>query len=140
MTASRAGELLLAADFSGAGTFPALGVLRQPSLALSAAIGDLRLAADDAEMKPVMIHALATKIAGRCAIASAEAQLALADCCEARLAAEWVVTIPALGSLRALFLIARLGTVEQTGLFDLVLQLAGKPSFSQLQTEDAETN
>ncbi len=112
----------------------------EPSLALNAVISDLGLAPDDPEMKAVVIHALAKKIAGRCAVAGGKEQEALADCFAARIAAEWIVTIPALGSLRALFLIARFDKAEKAGLFNLVLQLAGKPSFSELQTEDAETN
>ncbi len=138
MTPRRAGEINLAADIFGSGTFAKVGAMRQPSLALNAAIADFRLEQEYPELRPVLVHMLATKIAGRCALESSEAERALMDCLAARLALEWVVTIPGIGTLRALFLIARLEKAEQAALFDLVLQLAGRPSFMAFQTEDAE--
>jgi hypothetical protein len=127
MIARRAGELRLAADFSSFGGELAVGVLREPSFALSAAI-EVLLSKRAAQLPaPVLIHALSTKVAGRCSIASSEAEEALRACCSAQVAVEWSVDIPSLGTLRALFLVTRFDRAEGTGAYDLVLQLAGKP-------------
>ncbi len=139
MTAGRLSDLALAADFSGSGTFSTVGFIRQPSLALGSAIGDFRRDRGDAETRPVLIHALATRIAGLCSIESAQA-VSLRECFASRLAAEWIVTFPKLGTLRALFVIARLEKAAQAGLFDFVLHLAGMPSFRDLQTEGADAH
>ena len=140
MSTRRASELILAADFAGLGSFSAVGMLRQPSLALNAAIGDLRLDQGDPELKPVLIYTLATRIAGKCSLEAPEIEGALADCLSARLAVEWKITIPAIGSLRSLFLVTRFEKAEQAGLFDLVLHPASPPSFELLQTEDEGTS
>lgn len=140
MSTRRASELILAADFSGLGSFSAAGVLRQPSLALNAAIGDLRLDHADTELKPVLIYTLATKIAGKCSLETPEIERALIDCLSARLAVEWKITIPAIGALRSLFLLTRFEKADQPGLFDLVLQLASPPFFEALPTEDEGTS
>jgi len=134
MTTRRSSELILAADFSSSGTFSAVGVVREPSLALSVAVRDLFLYREDPELKPVITHVLASRIAGRCSIKGAQVQRALAQSLAARLALEWKITVPALGSVRALFLVTRLEKAERTGLFDLVLQLASRPSLEELQT------
>ncbi|MFZ1106751.1 MAG: hypothetical protein WAN43_00195 [Rhodomicrobium sp.] len=139
MTPRQSSDLTLAADYSGSGAFSAVGMLL-PSFALDAAMGRFRLYRGDPKKRPVLIHALATKIVGRCFLESAEAERALFECFAARLAAEWTVTMPALGILRALFLIERLERSELEGLFDLVLQLAGQPSLCELQAENAETD
>ncbi len=129
MTTRLASDLILAADFSCAGLFSAVGVIREPSLALSVAIRDLFLHREDPELKPIILHVLATRVAGRCSIRGPRIRRALADCIANQLALEWKITIPAAGSVRALFLVTRLGKVDQRDLFDLSLQLAGKPSF-----------
>ncbi len=138
MTTRRAGEIILAADLSGSGVFSVVGVMHQPTLALNAAIGDLRLEKEYPELRPLLIHMVATKIAGRCAVENRELESTLAEWLSARLATEWNITIPAVGTLRGLFLIARLERVEQTAFFDLVLQLAGRPSLDALQAEEAK--
>lgn len=128
MIARRAGGLRLAADFSSFGGELAVGVLREPSFALSAAI-EVLLSKRAAQIPaPVLIHALSTKIAGRCSIESSEAEEALRACCSTQVAVEWRIEIPSLGTLRALFLVTRLDRVEGTETYDLVLQLAGKPT------------
>jgi hypothetical protein len=140
MTARQPRELMLAADYSGTEMLFEVGAL-EPSFALDTAIGHLRLHRGDPKKRPFLIHAVATKIAGQCFLESAEAERGLLECFEARLAAEWIVTIPALGNLRALFLVARLEETVVEGRFDLALQLAGKPSFCEvMQAEDAQTD
>ena len=120
MTTRRASELNLAADFSCSGTFSAVGVIREPTLALSVAIRDLLLYRENPELKPVIIHVLATRVAGRCSIRSAHIRRALAESMAARLALEWKITIPTIGTVRALFLVTRLGKTAEANLFDLV--------------------
>jgi len=139
MTTRRASELILAADLSCSGTFSAVGVVREPSLALSVAVRDLLLYREDPELKPVIIHVLATRVAGRCTIRGAQARRVLADCLAARLALEWKITIPTIGTVRALFLVTRLGKADEPDLFDLVLQLASKPSFDAAQPVQTQT-
>jgi hypothetical protein len=139
MIARRAGELQLAADFSSFGGELAVGVLREPSFALSAAIEAFLSNRAAQTPAPVLLHALSTKIAGRCSIANSEAEEALRACCSAQVAVEWSIEIPSLGTLRALFLVTRLDWVEGTGAYDLVLQLAGKPVLEALQREPAES-
>jgi len=136
MTTRRATELNLAADFSCSGTFSAVGVIREPTLALSVAIRDLLLHRGNPELKPVITHVLATRIAGRCSIRNARIRRALLESMAARLALEWKITIPTIGTVRALFLVTRLGKAGDADLFDLVLQLASKPSF-EAQTQEA---
>ena len=136
MTTRPASELNLAADFSCSGTFSAVGVIREPTLALSVAIRDLALYREDPELKPVITHVLATRVAGRCSIRSAHIRRALLDSMASRLALEWKVTIPAIGAVRALFLVTRLEKTGEGDLFDLVLQLASKPSFEATQTQE----
>jgi hypothetical protein len=138
MTTRRASELILAADLSCSGTFSAVGVVREPSFALSIAVRDLLLYREDPELKPVIIHVLATRVAGLCSIACAQIGRALADSMATRIALEWTITIPTIGTLRALFLVRRLEKSGQPDAFNLVLQLASKPSFDAAQTEEAE--
>jgi hypothetical protein len=57
----------------------------------------------------------------------------------ARLALEWKITIPTIGTVRALFLVTRLGKAGEPDLFDLVLQLASKPSFDAAQPVQTQT-
>jgi hypothetical protein len=137
MTTRRASELTLAADFSCSGTFSAVGVIREPTLALSVAIRDLLLYREDPELKPVVIHVLATRVAGRCSIRSANIRRALLESMASRVALEWKVTIPTMGAVRALFVVTRLGKTGEADLFDLVLHLASKPSFEDAQTQEA---
>jgi|SRR5271166_4678062 len=139
MTTRRASELILAADLSCSGTFSAVGVVREPSLALSVAVRDLLLYREDPELKPVVIHVLATRVAGRCTIRAAHIRRAVADCMASRLTLEWKITIPTVGTVRALFLVTRLGKADEPDLFDLVLQLASKPSFDAAQAVQVPT-
>jgi len=137
MTTRRASELNLAADFSCSGTFSAVGVIREPTPALTVAIRDLLLYRDNPELNPVTVHVLATRVAGRCSIRSAPIRRTLAESMVARLALEWKITLPAIGAVRALFVVTRLGKTDESNLFDLVLQLASKPSFEAAQTQEA---
>jgi len=139
MMAQQPRELLLSADFANSGTFSVVGVLH-PSFALSAAIRRFHIHRSDQKKSPALVHGVASKIGGQCYLESAEAEGALFECFAARLAAEWMVTVPALGTLSGLFLVERLERSEADGLFDLGLRLAGKPSFFELQTENAETD
>ncbi len=136
MTTRGASELNLAADFSCSGTFSAVGVIREPTLALSVAIRDFLLYRENPELKPVITHVLATRIAGRSSIRSAHIRRALAESMVARLALEWKITIPAIGAVRALFVVTRLGKTAEANQFDLVLQLASRPSFEAAQTQE----
>jgi len=138
MSTRRASELILAADFSGSGKYSAVGILRQPSLSLSVAIGDLRLQQDNPALRNALIRAVASRVAGRCRIENRLAERALMRCMPMRLTVEWKITIPAIGSLNALFLTTRFEKAGQTDLFDIVLQLAGRPAFEALPGEDAE--
>ena len=138
MTTRRASELILAADLSCSGTFSAVGVVREPSFALSVAVRDLLLHRENLELKPVIIHVLATRVAGLCSIAGAHIGRALAESMATRVALEWTITIPAIGTLRALFLVTRLEKSGQPDAFNLALQLASKPSFDAAQIEEAE--
>jgi len=135
MTSRRASELILAADFSGSGTFSAVGAVREPSFALSVAVKDLLTHRENPELKPVLVHVLATRIAGVCSIACPSIWRALTDCMAARLALEWKITIPAIGSVCALFLVTRLEKAGQPDLCNLALQLASRPSFDAAQPQ-----
>ena len=137
MTTRRASELNLAGDFSCSGTFSAVGDILEPTLALSVAIRDLLLHRENPELKPVIIHVLATRVAGRCSIRRAHIRRALLESMASRLALEWKITIPTIGTVRALFLVTRLGKTAEANLFDLALQLASKPSFEVAQTQEA---
>ena len=138
MTTRRASELILAADLSCSGTFSAVGVVREPSFALSVAVRDLLLYRENLELKPVIIHVLATRVAGLCSIAGAQIGRALAESMATRVALEWTITIPTIGTLRALFLVTRLEKTGQPDAFNLALQLASKPFFDAAQAEEAE--
>ncbi|MGA9268007.1 MAG: hypothetical protein WCF79_04010 [Rhodomicrobium sp.] len=137
-TIRRASELILAADLSCSGTFSAIGVVREPSFALSVAVRDLLLYREDPELIPVIIHVLATRVAGLCSITGAQIGRALADSMATRIALEWNITIPTIGTLGALFLVTRLEKSGQPDAFNLALQLASKPSFDAAQTEEVE--
>jgi hypothetical protein len=104
---------------------------------LNVAIRDLLLYLEDPELKPVIIHVLATRIAGRSSIRSANIRRALLQGMASGLALEWKITIPTIGSVRALFLVTRLGKTGEADLFDLVLHLASKPSFDAAQPQEA---
>jgi hypothetical protein len=138
MTTRRASELILAADISSSGRFSAVGVVREPSFALSVAVRDLLLHHKNPELKPVIIHVLSTRVAGLCSIGRASIRRALAEFMAARVAIEWNITIPTFGTVRALFLVTRLEKSDQPDLFNLALQLASKPSFDAVQTGEAE--
>ena len=139
MTAERAGDYVLSADLTGAGRFAAVGYLRAPAIAFAAALKDFQANQADAELRDSLIHAVAAKTAGRCILVNSEMEVALGQCIEANLIAEWRIGIPAIGILQALFRISRLRNVEnQTQMFDLALQLAGKPWFRAMQPEQAE--
>ncbi len=137
MNSSHSGDIDLAADFTGKGKFAAVGFMRAPAIAFAALIKDLQneRALPERE-KEDLVHALAAKTAGRCILTGSEMEAALRDCMAANLICEWRISMPGIGSLQALFLIIRLRSVEnETGLFDLALQLAGKPSFRARQPE-----
>ncbi len=138
MMTRRASELILTADLSCSGTFSAVGVVREPSFALGVAVRDLLLYRENQELKPVIIHVLATRVAGLCSLGRAHIRRALAESVAARVALEWNITIPTIGTLRALFLVTRLEKSDQPDLFNLALQLASKPSFETAQAQEAE--
>jgi hypothetical protein len=102
------------------------------------AVRDLLLYRENLELKPVIIHVLATRVAGLCSIAGAQIGRALAESMATRVALEWTITIPTIGTLRALFLVTRLEKSGQPDAFNLALQLASKPSFDAAQIEEAE--
>ncbi len=138
MIIRRASELSLAADFSCSGKFSPVGVVRELSLALSVAIRDLLRYREDPELKSVVTHVLATRVGGRCTIRRSPIQRALADAMAARLALEWKITIPAVGCVRAFFLVTRLEKTSQPDVFDLGLQLASTPSFDAEHVQEVE--
>jgi hypothetical protein len=138
MTTRRASELILTADPSCSGTFSVVGVVREPSFALTVAVRDLLLYRGDPELKPVIIHVLATRVAGLCSIPGAQIRRALAESMAARVPLEWNITIPTIGTLGALFLVTRLEKSDQADLFNIALQLASKPSFETAQAQEAK--
>jgi hypothetical protein len=138
MMARRVSDLALSADFSGSGAFSTVGVIRQPSLALRIALNEFRRDRANGFYKtPFLIHALAKRIGGLCVLETAQVER-LEDCFDAGLIAEWSVAFPRIGALRALFVIARLKKATHDGLFDVVLHLAGAPSFCEALTEEAD--
>lgn len=138
MMTRRASELILRADLSCSGTFSAVGVVREPSFALSVAVRDLLLYRENQELKPVIIHVLATRVAGLCSLRRAHIRRALAESVAAGVILEWNITIPTIGTLGALFLVTRLEKCDQPDLFNLALQLASNPSFETAQAQEAE--
>ena len=140
MTTSLASELTLAADFSCSGLFSTVGAIREPSLALSVAVKDLLTYRENPELRPVVVHVLASRIAGRCSIRGSHIRRALSDCLTSRIAIEWKITVPAIGCVLGVFLVTRLDKAGPPDLFNLALQLAGKPSFelaAAAQSEEA---
>jgi hypothetical protein len=138
MMARRVSDLALSADLSSSGAFSTVGVIRQPSLALRIALTDLRRdGASGIDGRPFQLHALATRIGGLCTLESAQ-MAHLEECFDAGLIAEWIVTFPRIGALRALFAIARLKRATHDGMFDIVLHLAGAPSFCEALRVEAE--
>jgi hypothetical protein len=134
MNSGRSGKFFLSVNISGLADFSAVGIIREPSLALARKSEALQ----KGQHIPgtVVIHALATKIAGRCLFDSAEAENTVRAFFSSRLAAEWQIAIPQAGVLQALFLVARLQSARQPGrLFDLALQLAGKPEFEAVRPD-----
>lgn len=138
MTTSPASELILAADFSCSGLFSTVGAIREPSLALSVAVKDLATYQDNPELRPVVVHVLASRIAGGCHIRGSHIRRALSDCLAGRIALEWKITVPAIGCILGVFLVTRLDKAGQPNLFNLALQLAGKPSFETAAETQAE--
>ncbi len=138
MTTRRASELILAADISCSGAFSAIGVVREPAFSLTVAVRDLLLHRENPELKPIIIHVLSTRVAGLCSIKGAHIRRALAEFMASRVTLEWKITIPTIGTVRALFLVTRFEKSAQPDLFNLALQLASKPSFDEAQTQEAE--
>jgi hypothetical protein len=137
MSTRRAGDLVLAADMSGFGDFASIGVMREPSMALAACIGELQGGEADENRRPVLVHVIATKIAGRCVIPSVEGEAAAQASLLLGIAVEWRITIPRAGALQALFLVKRLQNVDEPGrIFDMALQLAGKPAYVSFEREE----
>ena len=138
MTTSPGSELTLAADFSCSGLFSTVGSIREPSLALSVAVKDLMTYRDNPELRPVIVHVLASRIAGRCSIRGSHNKRALSDCLAGRIAIEWKITVPAIGCVLGVFLVTRFDKAGLPDLFNLALQLAGKPSFEAAAAAQAE--
>lgn len=121
-------HLDLSADVFGFANFRPIGRLYQPSLAFAQLIETLRN--DEATVDEFLVHALASKIAGRLVFHTIEVENVIRAWNLSRLAAEWRIAIPTLGLIQALFLVARLQMVRETErLFDVALELAGKPLF-----------
>jgi hypothetical protein len=130
MTVRQAGDFILAADLAGLGTFVQIGAMAVPAPAFAAALRDLRLGQADPEFYDILTHAAAGAAAGLCFIESSGIECALQACQDARLVSEWRITFPSIGQLEALFLVARFQpAADAAGLFDLALQLSGKPVF-----------
>ncbi len=136
MNAKPPGDFVLAADIAGSGSFMAIGRMTIPSPALLAALQDLRDNPGDPELLEVLIYSLAVNAGGLCVPASPDAEEILQACFSARLVFEWCITFPGIGILQGLFLVSRFqATGNAAGLFDLALQLAGRPSFRAIQAE-----
>jgi hypothetical protein len=115
----------LAADFSGSGTFTPVGVIERPPRAAQTAMEELR-AFRGGNAPAALVHMLATSIAGRCRLAATAPLAVLASCREAALVLEWKLHARRVGSLRALFAIARWVVVGE-GCAEVALRLAGIP-------------
>ena len=138
MVARRPGDFILAADFAGSGNFISIGRMLAPSPAFAAALAGLQSGAEDAGHRNLLVYSLAANAAGLCILNSPEIEKALQACFAARLAIEWRIEFPGTGVLRALCLLARIRrTGRVPGLFELALQLAGKPAFVFLQANGA---
>jgi predicted secreted protein len=114
-----------------------VGIMHEPSAGLVVAILDLQNREADSGLRDVLVHALAAKVAGRCVFQNSKAEFSVRASFSARIVMEWRVTIPWAGVLQALFIVGGLGSVEQPSrLFDIELQLAGKPAFKPLTFEE----
>lgn len=140
MTTRPGSELNLAADFACSGVFSAVATVREPPLGLSVAIKDLFAHRENPELRPAVVHALATRLAGRCSIRSDAIFRALSACMAAHVAMEWKVTIAAVGTVRALFIVKRIEKIAPPDTFNFALQLAGPPSFEAAQAVQVEEN
>jgi len=134
MTGKRSSDFVLAADVSGSGDFIAVGRMRVPSPAFAAAVQDLQNGAADLEMREALIHSLASSAAGFCVLDGKNIETALEACLPARLVSEWRIAFPGLGVLYALYVVTRFQPAKYAGgLFELALQLAGRPAFHAVQ-------
>ncbi|MGO8954176.1 MAG: hypothetical protein ACLQF2_12710 [Rhodomicrobium sp.] len=134
MTGKRSGDFVLAADMAGSGVFIAVGRMRVPSPTFAAAVRDLQNGAADLEMREALIHSLASNAAGFCLLDGKQIETALEACLPARLVSEWRIAFPGLGVLCALYVVRRFQPARNEGeLFEIALQLAGKPAFYAVQ-------
>ncbi|MGO9173274.1 MAG: hypothetical protein ACLP7P_15110 [Rhodomicrobium sp.] len=134
MTGTRPSDFVLAADMAGSGDFIVVGRMRVPSPAFAAAVRSLQDGAADLEMREALIHSLASSAAGFCVLDGKDIETALDACVPARLVSEWRIAFPGLGVLCALFVVTRFQPARNAGgLFELALQLAGRPAFHAVQ-------
>ncbi|ADP71576.1 hypothetical protein Rvan_2352 [Rhodomicrobium vannielii ATCC 17100] len=136
MTFAQGGDIFLEADLGGAGVFVPVGRLLKPTLALTSAVRDLHRERKQDERQGVLLHALAARISGECAIADEATLMALKDVCAASLVLEWRIAVPELGALRALFALAALEETPNPGSLRVTLHLAGHPVLEPLCCEN----
>jgi hypothetical protein len=136
MTIRQDGSLVLAMDISGLGDFTTVGILREPSAPLAFATRELRDWQAQSGLWTILLHAFATNISGRCIFHDLTAEHSVQTSLSRRLAMDWRISIPETGVMQALFLVNRLVSLDKAmRLFELVLQLAGKPELHPLQAE-----
>lgn len=128
------GGFVLAADISASGNFIAVGSILAPRPAFLAAAQELQSAQADPDTRQILTYALASNAAGSCILASAEIEKALAACALENLVFDWLIGIPEVGVLQALFLAARIEPVgDAAGVLDIELRLAGKPELLECE-------
>ena len=84
--------------------------------------------------RQILTYSLASNAAGSCILASAEIEKALEACALENLVFDWLIGIPGVGVLQALFLAARIEPVgDAAGVLDIELRLAGKPELLECE-------
>jgi len=136
MTSAESGDILMEADLSGAGVFIRVGTLLKPTLALNTAVAELRRERKQGEWHDVLLYIVAARIAGECAIADDAMAQSLNDVLASSVVLEWRITIPELGSVRALFSLATLEETANAESFRVALRLAGHPVMEPFYCEN----
>ncbi len=136
MTFAQGGYISLEADFGGTGVFVPVGHLLQPKLVLTSAVKDLLRERKLEERQVVLLHAVATRISGECAIANEAVLKSLKEVRASSLVLEWRVAFPGLGAVRALFALTVLEEATGVENFRVALHLAGRPLLEPLCCEN----
>jgi hypothetical protein len=136
MIVGEAGQIGLAIDLSGSGSFRPAGIMRSPDPVFAAALNTYLGNRASAEKDYLLFYAAALA-SGRCSMTGPESSGMIADCLQANLIAEWRLSIPDEGHIRALYLVTGMRQAgDALGLVDLTLRLSGKPSFEAFKQEN----